>query len=153
MTKLNEQDFYHQYILPAFGVDIASIEWQHNHRVVTENPYSFYEEDVFRNVAGDWALFHTFEYQQPEAIAEILGEVNCPIERFVNPVSDSDNSHPFSYYFDANDTDIDYPSAYYYLLHITTKEEWDAQIAKEQASFAEWEQQDREFEERYKDLL
>jgi hypothetical protein len=153
MTKLNEQDFYGKYILPAFGVDVTDIEWQHNHRLVKENPYSFYEEDVFRNAAGDWALFHTFEYQQPEIVAQILRDITYPIERFVKPVDKQDSSHPFSYYFNAKVTYVDYPSAYYYLLHVTTREEWDAHIVKENAVIAEWEQQDKDFEEKYKDLL
>jgi hypothetical protein len=36
---------------------------------------------------------------------------------------------------------------------VTTREEWDAHIVKENAVIAEWEQQDKDFEEKYKDLL
>lgn len=152
MSELNEQEFYQNYILPVFNINVSNIEWQHNYRVVNQGPYGFYEKDVFRNDMGDWALLHTFEYQEPGIVAEACGEVNYPLNRFSTP-SVLDISRPYTYYFDGKASDTDYPSAYYYLLHLSTSEELNKQSVKEDAAFAEWEKQDKEFEENYGDLL
>lgn len=152
MSKLSEHEFYQKYILPVFDIDVSNIEWQYNNRVVYQSPYSFYEEDIFRNEMGDWALLHTLEYQHPQTVTETLGKADYSLERLVTP-NVLDDSRPYAYYFDGKASDTDYPSAYYYLIHVSTSEELGEQVTKEDAAFAEWEKQDKKFEEKYGDLL